>query len=467
MRTGLYFPPERLASTEETLRKHMQRARMSDANAYADRVQNVMTEFDELVADLTIGETYFFREPAQFDYLRHKILPDIQRRRAGQRLRVWSAGCASGEEAYSLAILFEREGVCPRPVLLASDLSRRSLARARRGQYGRWSVRDRALELTSPYLHRHGDCFEVDRRIRDQVVFEYLNLALDVFPSFATATWGMDLILCRNVLIYLDAGTVAAVARRLFEALAPGGWLILASSDPPLDRLAPFAVVVAEEGIFYRRPDADPSVDQEVAMPASIMRAEQSSADGTGLPGGPRQELRLASDNADVPASPAERHLEAVRAAHARGDDHQDERQTVELPEETAQILRVRALAGLDPVQAEAVCAEALRRHNLVAELYYLHAALLLELGRTEEAASAVRRVLYLDPSLACAHLLLGLIANRQGHVDVARRAYRNAQTLCEQQPNDTLVPFTDGESAGRLAEVAASQLALLEGGYT
>jgi chemotaxis protein methyltransferase CheR len=102
-------------------------------------------------------------------------------------------------------------------------------------------------------------------------------------------------------------------------------------------------------------------------------------------------------------------------------------------------------------------------RHRLATELHYLHAVLLLDLGRVEAAARAASRVLYLDRTLAVAHLLVGSIAERRGDRAGAHRAYRNAQQLCCARPADEVVPLADGEPAGRLAEVAAVQLAALE----
>src|SRR5262249_16602021 len=121
-----------------------------------------------------------------------------------------------------------------------------------------------------------------------------------------------------------------------------------------------------------------------------------------------------------------------------------------------ANALHVRALANLNPAQAELACAAATARHELSAALPYLHAVLLLGRGRDEDAVRAVRRVLYLDRSLAIAHFTLGSLLRRRGDLAGARRAYRNAHALCAARPTDEVVPLSDGEHAGRLAEAAA-----------
>jgi chemotaxis protein methyltransferase CheR len=127
-----------------------------------------------------------------------------------------------------------------------------------------------------------------------------------------------------------------------------------------------------------------------------------------------------------------------------------------------AAALRVRALANLDPAEADQASAEAIERHPLSSELHYLRAVILHGLGSEIEAARAARRVLYLDRSLAIAHFLLGTILRRRGDRAGAWRSFRNARDLCASRPGAEVVALTDGEPAGRLAEAAALQMTRL-----
>jgi len=129
----------------------------------------------------------------------------------------------------------------------------------------------------------------------------------------------------------------------------------------------------------------------------------------------------------------------------------------------TAAALHIRALANLEPAAADRACAEAAMRHPFSTELQFLRAALLVELEQDEAAEQAARRVIYLDRSLAVGHFTLGSICWRRGDLAGARRAFRNAHQLCAARPADEMVPLSDGERAGRLAEAAAAQLAILE----
>jgi len=120
-------------------------------------------------------------------------------------------------------------------------------------------------------------------------------------------------------------------------------------------------------------------------------------------------------------------------------------------------------MANLDAARGAAACADAAERLPLSVELHYLHAILLGSLGRNDEAVRAVRRVLYLDRSLAVGHFTLGTLLARSGDLIGARRAYRNAHDICRIRPADEEIPLSDGESAGRLAEAAAAQRAVLD----
>jgi chemotaxis protein methyltransferase CheR len=351
-------------------------------------------------------------------------------------------------------MLFEDENGAAPVHVLASDISRAALAKARRAVYGEWSLRGDGADAARPYLPRQGSHHNLDDTIRRRVTFEYLNLAMDVYPSFATGTWGMDLILCRNVLIYLDGQTIRRVAHRLFEALAPGGWLLTAASDPPLADLAPFETVATVAGVVYRRPLAwrpGPTVTAEPAAPPEPDRVSCP------LQGSSRTSLH-------EPLAPDKDPLAEARAAFARGDYVQAEELTRSLLADAAACaLHVRALANRATSRAERACAEATARHPLSAELHYLHAVFLFGLGRDEEAARAVRRVLYLDRSSAMAQMTLGSILERRGDLEAARRAYRTARELCAARPAEEVVPLSDGEGAGRLAAAAAERLAILD----
>jgi chemotaxis protein methyltransferase CheR len=315
--------------------------------------------------------------------------------------------------------------------LLATDLSRANLAKARHGRYGAWSLRGEGAEAARPYLLRQGNRYAVAERVRRLVAFDSHNLVRDAYPAPATGLWGMDLILCRNVLIYFDRETVRTVARRLYDTLADGGWLITASTDPPLAEDAPFQTVVSDQGVFYRsgpRPVAQPILPA-VEAPIQLQWSREVEALTEPDQGGPG----------------------SVALPRPQGADWSES------------AVRIRALANQDVEQAERVCAAATAEHPLSSELHYLRAVLLVDLGRDEEAVQAARRAIYLDRSLAIVHFTLGSLLERRGDDAGAYRAYRNARDLCRTGPAEDVLRLSDGEPAGRLAAAAEARLARLE----
>ena len=202
-------------------------------------------ELDLLIAELTIGETYFFRHAEQFEALRKLALPDIvERNRDSKTLRVWSAGCSNGAEAYTLSILTHDEIPGTEAgwnvSIVGTDVSRRSLAQARLGRYESWALRGMSPEARERYLRLDQGSWVIQDRYRQGVAVQYHNLVRDVLPSRVNNLFAFDLILCRNVMIYFDRATVAALAERLWECLADGGWLAVGHADIDMEAFRAF-----------------------------------------------------------------------------------------------------------------------------------------------------------------------------------------------------------------------------------
>jgi chemotaxis protein methyltransferase CheR len=466
-RTGLAFPLHRVPVVEGAIRREMEKAGTSDPTEFEGLVMTSAGIFDDLVTELTVPESYFFRIPAQFEWLQHEALPAIWERLGPQHVvRAWSAGCASGEETYSLAIVFDRLGALDRAHILGTDISRAALSKARGRTYSAWSLRGVDRETESRYFKQTDRRVVLSDRIRRSVVFEYLNLALDAYPSLARDVWAMDLILCRNVFIYFDVHTIAHVAARLFETLASGGWLVTSATDPPLADLAPFDVFTTAAGVVYQKP-VSKSAEAKVATGALPVSAPEAPAE-TALPAlvdRPKKAPPARGATEPLPRQSAGDAGEERVAGGKAGDQHTGARPAGLGPEggEHEVVSRIRMLALTDTEAAERVCAQTIARASLSAELHYVHGLLLLDLNRLDEAAAAVKRAIYLDRSLAVAHFALGSIQRRLGNLGDARKAYRNARNLSAARPPDEPVPLGEGEPAGRLLEAAVAQLSMIE----
>lgn len=232
-RCGINLQPGKEALVRSRLARRLQGLGMASFGSYIDFVQRAGSrdELPAMIDALTTNKTSFFREPQHFDFLRRRILPQLQER--GEALRFWSAGCSTGEEAYTLAIILneglaaEVRGDCR---ILATDISRRALNQARHGIYEAVSLEDVPAEHLKRYFRSVGTekspAFGVGESLRCMVRFARLNL-MEHWPMSGR----FDAIFCRNVMIYFDLPTRQRLARRFWEILRPGGHLFVGHSE--------------------------------------------------------------------------------------------------------------------------------------------------------------------------------------------------------------------------------------------
>lgn len=215
-------------------------------------------ELEVATEALTTNETYFFREPAQLEAFQGEVLPTLARLRSGdRRLRVWSAGCSSGEEAFTIAILLRGSGLFPGWDLevFGSDIARKVLAVARSAHYGPHAFRGVEAETLLRWFQPVGEKWTLDAPIRRMVTFGHLNL-LD--EAAVAQVEPVDCIFCRNVLIYFDLPARRRVLESFHRRLRPGGWLLLGHSESLLNVTADFEAVQLEGDLAYRKPGGAP-----------------------------------------------------------------------------------------------------------------------------------------------------------------------------------------------------------------
>lgn len=445
---------------------------------------------ERLTAELTVGESFFFRNEHHFCALRDHVLPEVLGDNAAKReVRVWSAGCAGGEEPYSLAILFDQVLKSPiedrkskienresgwRVSILGTDLNPDFLARARQGRFRPWSFRHTNIQDNRIYFSPAQDEFQLVENVRDTVRFAYLNLVKDAYPSPLTGTLGLDLILFRNVAIYLKPDVTRSIIQRFHQALRPGGWLLLGETEVSLAPTEGFEVRRFDQATIYQKARTAEPPSDATALPMPVLAnfvAQPTTGAAPSLPSlslptvpalpdwvplpksksaGPALTQKNAGDAGlrQVERLLAERQLdEAERAIQRISDRKQRAR---------SQLMLARAfLAGAESSQARRMLEQCLGDEPLLTEAQLMHASLAEEAGDLVQAEQSYRRALYVDRNCPMAHFHLALVQQQKGDAAGAERSLKTTLKLIENKDPHALVEYGEGVCYGRLKEMA------------
>lgn len=412
-----------------TVERRMQALRLTRLEEYLGRLAGGSlgpgaSEWGWLAQDLTVGESYFFRDRGQMAALRDEILPAlVADRPAGQPLRLWSAGCSTGEEAYSLAMLVDLVrlggglglGGAAAPTVpvavMGTDLNPQAIARAREGHYGAWSFRMVEPHLRDRYFTGRGDHWHIDARIQGQVSFQVGNLVTDSFERRGLREF--DVILCRNVFVYFSRGAIAATLAKFYQALRPGGYLLTGHAELSGIALSGFEAVSFPGTLAYRRPLAGEAATGGRSWPlAAIARPEASPPPSPPPPAPPV-------------AVAAPRHTplrDRARAAAHRPSGNPPPPRPTPAPEPEPWLGELdRAMKRGDHQGAQAIAREALHNHPNHGPLLERLAELYADQGQYDQAIATARRCLALVPDAIAPCHVLARIAEERGNLDEAK----------------------------------------------
>lgn len=380
--------------------------------------------WQKVIQIATIGETYFFRDLDQLNALRYTVLPNLieQRRKQGRlQLRLWSAGCSTGEEPYSLAILLR--SLIPdigdwNITILATDLNISNLERARTGIYRTWSFRAETPEEVRRrwFIEEQGN-YRIDPSIRSMVTFAQLNLASGDYPSYANNTLEMDIIVCRNVLIYFDNLTTAATIARFQGALRPEGWLVLGHAEAGHMMNHKFQPHNFENAVIYQK-----LVPVEQPLPVTSTHPQTRPLSSPTYAGRPTTG-RL------MPIPVGEKKTAPLPVISAPAD-----------PLEQAQ----RAADREQWDEALRWLAEAEKKQMMRPEIHYLRGVVELHQKELDKALISLRRAIYCDNRFVLAHFVLGELYEKQGYYRKASYQWSQAQSILGSLPQEAPVAFSN-----------------------
>lgn len=430
--TGLVFL--RGGNNDQALRRVIgSRVSALHLNNVADYLHFVQTadgaeEMRVLIDLVTIGETYFFRDEGMFRSLSETVLPAIREaNRNSRRLRIWSAGCSTGPEPYSISIMLSREfgtGFDDWAVdIVGTDINRKFLNIARSATYENWALRAVASEDRNKWFHRHGKHYVLDDRYRANVEFKPHNLINDAIPDASAGLCEFDLIVCRNVAIYFDNATIALLLHKFENALADGGWLVVGHVEATSEILRAhmrLEAVHTPGGILYRKRSKEMTQAVSVAEPAPVPKARQSNPavlpKRTPSRSAPRIQV-VSESGAVVPAAPSTPDLEAAAKAVDAGDWQ-------------AAYQEACAIVDADTVSAVG---------------YRFMGIALTGLDRRKEAEAAYRRAVYLDRNDPLSRYLLAVLRRDSGDHAGADKQIRTVAKMLERRRLEEPVTAEDG----------------------
>lgn len=422
---------------------------------------------ERVCAELTIGESFFLRNEHHFQALREHVVPDILKQNAAsQEIRIWSAGCATGEEPYSLAILLDQmlqtdSSQVANWSILGTDLNPAFLERAREALYTQWSFRGTDINHDRNYFLPEGNKFRLHPRLRSSVHFSYLNLVKDVYPSPMTGTMALDLILFRNVAIYLKKEVTQAIIGRFHRALRPGGWLLLGETELNIASADGFEVKRFEQATLYQKTsERNERAKLAVAFPAPVLVDVSPPTQIADTPVATLPDwVPLPAARPETLSRPAPASWERIESFVQNRNFAEAERLIESVPSlQERGVLRLRyarsLLAGAEVERAHTMLDSCIVDDPLSVEPQLLKGSFAEEAGDLETAEQAYRRALFVDRFCPMAHFHLGLLQQKKGDLKAATRSFQLVQQMASKHEPHAVVEYGEGVCYGRLLEM-------------
>lgn len=418
---------------------------------------------EHLIAGVTIGETYFFRDKQQMELLETKLLNELitfKRKKGDLSLRIWSAGCASGEEIYTVAMILCEllpDILAWRIQLLGTDINTSALQLAIDGCYDEWSMRCIPDYFLKKYFSKKNDKFYLSTTIRNLVKFSYHNLNADNFPSILNNTNANDLIVCRNVLIYFDSEINARLMKKLNASLVEGGILLLGASDPINVSQTDLIINNYQEAIFLQR----------VFLPKTTHEKNKKSLVEKNISSKIQSIKTMPHAHADVTTKllTKKKQLISTLLEEGRSQEVLDIIETLDFHQIDKAFLldkQAKALANLGQLEkAVKFCQQSLALNSTKKEYHLTLALILLELNRLSEAETTLRKTLFLDHNFVMGHYQLGLLLLRKNQKNNGLKSLHNALAIVEKKPASESVEEIHGLNYERLAEILKNEINL------
>lgn len=467
-KTGLYLPEEKLdqlenifSDSKEGLASTCPQEVIQSIAACSEKGRAYL---NKLIAGVATNETYFFRTSPHFEVLKNYVLPELLQAKSSQgkkTLKIWSAGCSTGEEPFSLAILLLE--TLPdidawEVTILATDIDLDALERAEMGIYRPWSFRGVDPEIIRAYFRpEDGERLRIDDRIRNLVTFQPLNLKSDLYPSSFFGTTDLDIIFCRNVTIYFRQKTTLKVVRRFYDCLNEGGFLLTGAAEYSPQIYQDFKARVFPETVIYQKLSFKERISPPKAVsplwpPSNVWQpprppATEAKIDQAAQKNNERDPVDEALDF----LSEGEVDRALVFLAGLAKKNPQDSRACFLLGQISADRHHLREAAYwlsrtlvLDPLHLGA---------------HYFLGLLCIEEGKMNEAIQSLKKTIYIDSNFALGHFYLGKIYKDQGQIEKAYKSFASVKSLLGSASRSETLRGAEGITAQQLLTLIDREL--------
>lgn len=388
---------------------------------------------EHLVSGITVGETYFFRDKQQMELLQNNLLPSIikdKREKNSLSIRIWSAGCATGEEIYSIVMMLYE--ILPdiekwTIKLLATDINTNSIQKAIAGSYTEWSMRSISDYFKQKYFHKENNRYILVDKVKILVNFDYLNLNDDNYPSIFNGTNAQDLIICRNVLIYIDNKSCNNLMKRINQSLVQGGYLMLGVSDPVNVSETDFIFHDRRRSLFLRPTDQQTNalVLPEIVLP-------------------------------EIKVNKTHLYKKPIKK-YSRKTEEKTSHSVVE-KDLTSRAIDLANVGKLE--EAIKLCEKGFKLDPTNKLNYFTYGLAMSELNKLPEAESALRKTLFLDNQFVAGHFQLGLLLLRKNQCESGLKSLKNALVIAESKRlEEEEVPGSPGLCYKDLADILRKEI--------
>lgn len=479
--TGLYFPQSKWNALKKGLKAAAADHQM-DLLSFINHLLGSLPSqrlINSLASFLTIGETYFLRDKNLFQALKDSIIPDIidSNQPNGKTISFLSAGCATGEEPYSIAILIHH--IFPmlkdwKITIIGTDINPTFLDKACQGIYSRWSLRETPEQIIKKYFFQTGtNRFELVPHIKRMVKFLPLNLREHDYAQALNILGEINIVLCRNVLMYFNEDARNQVVEKLSKLISKNGWFITGPAESGFIRSSELAPVKFSNIILHQkkaplpgRPCAPAASWESDLRPASAAFFSHPNL-STPLPCH-KTYLSTPSRNNQTDIESYEDALKDYDTGDYKTSviklsrilTHQRPDEGILLIETEIMLLLAKSNANMGQLDEAAFwCQKAIESEKLNPEIHFLQSSIFQDAGKIKEAIGSLKNAIYLDPEFIMAHFLMGLLLLGEKNIIESRKSLSNALSLLKNKEPDEVLTFSEGMTVARLIETIAAML--------